>query len=101
MWFAGRLRDAGNERKNNQQSIFNSQQLECTQKLRFASLTCGRAAGLALPARRRERVEKRLKEKIKWITRKTAPMTFDERIAKLNQVIKGWMHYFKIEDYTQ
>ena len=22
-------------------------------------------------------------------------MTFDERIAKLNQVMKGWMHYFK------
>lgn len=38
---------------------------------------------------------KRLKEKIKRITRKTIPMTFDERIAKLNQVIKGWVQYFK------
>ncbi|NIA31502.1 MAG: group II intron reverse transcriptase/maturase, partial [Actinobacteria bacterium] len=38
---------------------------------------------------------KRLREKIKWITRKTTPMTFDERIAKLNQVMRGWMHYFK------
>ena len=38
---------------------------------------------------------KRLKEKIKMITRKTTPMTFDERIAKLNQVMKGWIHYFK------
>ena len=38
---------------------------------------------------------KRLKEKIKQITNKTIPMTFDERITKLNQVLKGWMHYFK------
>lgn len=38
---------------------------------------------------------KRLKEKIKWITRKTTPMSSDERIAKLNQVMQGWMYYFK------
>lgn len=38
---------------------------------------------------------KRLKERIKTITRKTSPMSFDERIAKLNQVMYGWMHYFK------
>lgn len=38
---------------------------------------------------------KRFKEKIKMITRKTSPMSFDERITKLNQVLYGWTHYFK------
>ena len=39
---------------------------------------------------------KRLKEKIKSITRKTIPMSFDQRIARLNQVLRGWINYFKL-----
>ena len=39
---------------------------------------------------------KRLKEKIKSITRKTIPASFDERIIRLNQVIRGWINYFKL-----
>lgn len=39
---------------------------------------------------------KRLKEKIKSITRKTIPACFDERITKLNLVLKGWINYFKL-----
>ncbi len=37
----------------------------------------------------------RLKEKIKAITRKTIPASFDERITRLNRVLKGWINYFK------
>lgn len=38
----------------------------------------------------------RLKEKIKSITRKTIPASFDERITRLNQVLRGWINYFKL-----
>ncbi len=38
----------------------------------------------------------RLKEKIKSITRKTIPASFDERIARLNQVLRGWINYFRL-----
>lgn len=38
----------------------------------------------------------RLKEKIKAITRKTIPASFDERIARLNKVLRGWINYFKL-----
>ena len=37
----------------------------------------------------------RLKAKIKIITRKTTPMTVAERISKLNELMRGWIHYFK------
>ncbi len=37
----------------------------------------------------------RLKQKIKVITRKTTPMPFVERIQKLNQLMRGWVQYFK------
>ncbi len=36
-----------------------------------------------------------LKYKIKMITRKTIPMSFDERIVRLNQLMRGWLQYFK------
>jgi len=36
-----------------------------------------------------------LKAEIKRITRKTIPMTFDERIQRLNWLIRGWVNYFK------
>lgn len=38
----------------------------------------------------------RLKEKIKSITRKTIPASFDERITRLNQILRGWINYFKL-----
>jgi len=34
---------------------------------------------------------KKLKQKLKTITRKTTPMSFDERIQKLNEVQRGWV----------
>lgn len=37
----------------------------------------------------------RLKRKIKAITRKTTPKTVQERIAELNQLMRGWVNYFK------
>ena len=38
---------------------------------------------------------KRLKAKLKKITRKTTPMSFDERITKLNEAQRGWLNAFK------
>lgn len=37
----------------------------------------------------------RLKRKIKEITRKTTPKTVQERIEELNQLMRGWVNYFK------
>jgi len=36
-----------------------------------------------------------LKEKIKVITRKTSPIPFEERIIRLNWLMRGWLNYFK------
>ena len=36
------------------------------------------------------------KQKLKYITKKTTPISFDERIKRLNQVIRGWVNYFKL-----
>lgn len=44
---------------------------------------------------------KSLKRKLKEITRKTSPMSFDERIEKLNQVTRGWINYFKYASINQ
>lgn len=44
---------------------------------------------------------KTFKMKLKEITRKTSPMSFDERIEKLNQVIRGWINYFKYASINQ
>ncbi|MEI7526642.1 MAG: group II intron maturase-specific domain-containing protein [Mariniphaga sp.] len=39
---------------------------------------------------------KSLKQKLKVITRKTTPSTFDEGIQKLNQTVQGWLNYFSM-----
>ena len=39
---------------------------------------------------------RKLKAQIKSITRKTIPASFDERIARLNRLISGWINYFKL-----
>jgi len=38
---------------------------------------------------------KSFKAKLKEITRKTNPMSLDERIAKLNEIQRGWLNAFK------
>jgi len=42
-----------------------------------------------------EEAFKKLKVKIKQVTRKTSPKTFDEMITELNLVTRGWLNYFK------
>ena len=37
-----------------------------------------------------------LKRNLKSITKKTAPLTFDERVAKLKEVHRGWLNYFRM-----
>ena len=37
-----------------------------------------------------------LKAKLKELTRKTNPMSLDERIQRLNWLIRGWVNYFKL-----
>ncbi len=39
---------------------------------------------------------KKLKQKLKTITRKTTPMSFDERIQKLNEVQRGWVNNYRM-----
>ena len=43
-----------------------------------------------------EKSWKKLKQKLKTITRKTTPMSFDERIQKLNEVQRGWVNNFRM-----
>jgi len=43
-----------------------------------------------------EKSWKSLKAKLKTITRKTTPMTFDERIQKLKDITRGWLNYFRL-----
>jgi len=38
----------------------------------------------------------KLKQKLKTITTKTTPKTFDERIQKLKEVQRGWLEYFRM-----
>jgi group II intron reverse transcriptase/maturase len=42
-----------------------------------------------------EKAWKRLKQRLKTITRKTTPMSFDERITKITEVQRGWLNYFQ------
>lgn len=42
-----------------------------------------------------EKAWKRLKQSLKAITRKTTPMSFDERIQKIKEVQRGWLTYFQ------
>jgi hypothetical protein len=44
---------------------------------------------------------KTLKAKLKEITRKTTPMSFDERIKKLNEVQRGWLNASKYANIKQ
>jgi RNA-directed DNA polymerase len=39
---------------------------------------------------------KSLKQKLKTITRKTTPCSFDERISRINEVQRGWLEYYRM-----
>jgi len=39
---------------------------------------------------------KSLKQKLKTITRKTTPCSFEERIQRINEVQRGWLGYYRI-----
>lgn len=41
-----------------------------------------------------------LKQKVKEITRKTTPATFDQRMQRLKEVQRGWIHYFRIANIS-
>jgi len=41
---------------------------------------------------------KRLKDKIRKITNRNVSMSFDYRIKKLNEVLIGWVNYYKLAD---
>src|SRR5690554_2392128 len=42
------------------------------------------------------------KQKLKYLTRKTIPMSFDERMRRINWLIRGWINYFKLASiYTK
>ncbi len=43
-----------------------------------------------------EKSWKKLKQKLKIFTRKTTPMSFDERIEKLKEVQRGWVNAFRM-----
>jgi len=43
---------------------------------------------------------KRMKFKVKEITRKTDPVSFDKRIKKLNAFARGWINYFKYANFS-
>ena len=43
-----------------------------------------------------EKSWKSLKQKLKTITRKTTPSSFDERVQKLKEIGQGWLNYFRL-----
>jgi len=44
---------------------------------------------------------KAFKSKLKEISRKTNPMSFEQRIRKLNEVTRGWINYFRYANINQ
>ena len=42
-----------------------------------------------------EKSLKNLKNRLKEVTRKTTPMSFDERISKITEIQRGWLNYFR------
>lgn len=42
-----------------------------------------------------EKALKKLKERLKSISRKTAPVKLEERIGKIKEVQRGWLNYFR------
>lgn len=36
------------------------------------------------------------KAKLKYLTKKTIPASFEERIIRINQLVRGWINYFKL-----
>lgn len=42
-----------------------------------------------------EKAWKKLKERLKSISRKTAPIKLEERITKIKEVQRGWLNYFR------
>jgi RNA-directed DNA polymerase len=44
---------------------------------------------------------KQLRFKLKSITRKTNPMSLDERLARLAQIVRGWINYFRLASIHQ
>jgi RNA-directed DNA polymerase len=47
-----------------------------------------------------DRSWKSLKQRLKTITRKTTPSSFEERIHKLKEVQRGWLNYFRMASMT-
>lgn len=43
---------------------------------------------------------KNLKAKLKAATRKTSPVSFDQRIQKLKEIQQGWINYFRMASLT-
>lgn len=43
-----------------------------------------------------EKSWKKIKQKLKRITRKTIPMSFNERIQKLNEIQRGWVNNYRM-----
>jgi RNA-directed DNA polymerase len=41
------------------------------------------------------------KSKLKFLTKKTIPASFDERIQRINQLVRGWINYFKLGSIQQ
>ena len=44
---------------------------------------------------------KEFKLKLKYLTKKTLPVSFEERIQRINQLIRGWINYFKLGSIQQ
>jgi RNA-directed DNA polymerase len=43
-----------------------------------------------------EKKWKTLKQELKLATKKTSPLTFDQRLARLKQIQEGWINYFRM-----